>query len=96
MKYFHRTQVAPDQVIARATQFFGARLTPAGEGPRRRAFAGSLGTVTVTVRAEGGHNTLVTVATDQLAETELDKLGRHFLGTVHTLGEPEHVLRGDY
>jgi hypothetical protein len=96
MKYFHRTQVGPDAVIAQAASFFGVRLTPAGEAPRRRAFAGSLGSVVVTAVPEGGHNTLVTVVTDQPGESELDKLAKHFLGTVHVLAEPQHVLRGDY
>lgn len=96
MKYFHRTQVPPDAVMQRAAAFFGTRLTPAGEAPRRLSFAGSLGSVTITAVPEGGHYTLVTVATDQPGESELDKLGKHFLGTVHVLAEPEHVLRGDY
>ena len=96
MKYFHRTPVLPDAVIAQAATFFGARLTPAGEAPRRRAFAGSLGSVTVTAAPEGGHNTLVIVVTDQPGESEIDKLAKHFLGLVHVLAEPAHVLRGDY
>ena len=96
MKYFHRTSVAPDAVIAAAATFFGSRLAPAGEAPRRRTYAGSLGTVTLTVQAEGGHYTLVTVSTDQPGESELDKVAKHFLGTVHTMAEPDHVLRGDY
>ena len=96
MKYFHRTPVQPDAVIAQAATFFGARLTPAGEAPRRRAFAGSLGSVTVTAAPEGGHNTLVIVVTDQPGESEIDKLAKHFLGLVHVLAEPAHVLRGDY
>jgi hypothetical protein len=96
MKYFHRTPVLPDAVMAQAAGFFGARLTPAGEAPRRRVFAGSLGSVTVTAMPEGGHNTLVTVVTDQPGESEIDKLAKHFLGTVHVLAEPAHVLRGDY
>ena len=96
MKYFHRTQVLPDAVMQRAAAFFGARLTPSGEAPRRAAFAGSLGSVTVTAVPEGGHYTLVTVASDQPGESELDKLAKHFLGTVHVLAEPGHVLRGDY
>jgi hypothetical protein len=96
VKYFHRTQVPPDAVMARAATFFGRRLTPAGEVPRHYVFSGSLGTVTVTARPEGGHYTLVTIATDQPAESELDKLGKHFLGTVHVMQEPEHLLRGDY
>lgn len=96
MKYYSRTAVAPDAVMAQAAAFLGARLTPAGEAPRRRAFAGSLGSVTVTAVPEGGHYTLVTVVTDQPGESELDKLAKHFLGTVHVLAEPAHVLRGDY
>ncbi len=96
MRYFSRTPVAPDAVMAQAATFLGARLTPAGEAPRRRAFAGSLGSVTVTAVPEGGHYTLVTVQTDQPGESELDKLAKHFLGTVHVLAEPAHVLRGDY
>lgn len=96
MRYYHRTSVPPDDVMARATAFFGARLTPAEEGPRRRRFAGTLGHFGVTVEAEGGHYTRITVETDQVAESEADKLARRFLGTIHTLAEPRHVLRGHY
>ena len=96
MKYFHRTQVPPDAVMQRAATFFGARLVPSGGAPRRLAFAGSLGSVTIAAVPEGGHYTLVTVATDQPGESELDKLAKHFLGTVHVIAESEHVLRGDY
>jgi hypothetical protein len=96
LKYFHRTPVPPDAVMAHAAAFLGARVPPTGEAPRRRAFSGSLGSVTVTAVPEGGHWTLVTVVTDQPGESELDKLAKRFLGTVHVLAEPEHVLRGAY
>jgi hypothetical protein len=96
VKYFHRTSVAPDEVMARATAWFGARLTPAEEGPRRRRFAGPIGQFTVRVEAEGGHYTRITVETDQPAESEADKLAKRFLATVHTIAEPGHVLRGAY
>ncbi|MDX2207400.1 MAG: hypothetical protein SFU57_07135 [Gemmatimonadales bacterium] len=96
MKYFHRTAVSPDAVIALASTQFGSRLAPTGEGRRRLAFAGALGSVTVTVEAEGGHYTRVTVATDQPGESELDKLAKRFLGEVHVLAEPQHALRGAY
>jgi hypothetical protein len=96
MQYFHRTSVAPDRVMERAVAFFGARLTPAEEQPRRRRFSGMLGDVTVNVVAEGGHYTLVTVETNQPGESELDKLAKRFLGEVHQLAEPSHVLRGSY
>jgi len=96
VQYFHRSHAAPDDVVALAAHHFGARLTPAVEAPRRRRYSGSLGTVTVTVRAEGGHYTLVTVATDQPGESELDKLAKRFLGEVHRLDHPDHELRGAY
>ena len=96
MKYFHRTSVSPDDVVARAAAFFGARLTPVEEGARRRRFSGPIGQVTLTVEAEGGHYTLVTAETNQPGESEVDKLVKRFLGVVHTAAEPSHVLRGSY
>ena len=96
MKYFHRTSVAPDAVVARAVTFFGARLSPVMETGRSRSWSGAPGTVHVTVAAEGGHYTLVEVATDQPGESEIDKLAKRFLGEVHVLAEPGHQLRGAY
>ena len=96
MNYFHRTSVSPDAAIAEATRFFARTLTPVEEGARRRRFTGVLGEVTVTVAAEGGHYTLVTVETNQPGESELDKRVKRFLGIVHTLAEPGHALRGAY
>jgi hypothetical protein len=52
--------------------------------------------VTVTVVAEGGHYTLVTVETNQPGESEIDRLAKRFLGEVHTSVDPTHVLRGAY
>ena len=96
MKYFHRTPVAPDDVIARAAEFFGARLTPTEEGRRHRRYSGVLGQLSLSAVAEGGHYTLVTVETNQPGESELDKLAKRFLGVVHTMAEPGHALRGAY
>ena len=96
MKYFHRTSITPDAAVARAAEFFGARLTPTEETPRRRRFGGTLGQLSVTVRAEGGHHTLLTVETDQPGESELDKLAKRFLTVVHTMAEPAHEARGAY
>jgi hypothetical protein len=96
VKYFHRTSITPDQVMAQVVTYFGARMTPVEEGRRRRRFTSALGQLSVTVQAEGGHYTLVTVETNQPGESELDKLGKRFLGTVHTLAEPAHELRGAY
>jgi hypothetical protein len=96
MKYFHRTHVSPAQVIARAAEFFSLRVAPVEEAPRRRRCAGTIGQLTVTAEAEGGHYTLVTAETNQPGESELDKLAKRFLAVVHTLAEPDHVLRGAY
>jgi hypothetical protein len=96
MKYFHRTSVAPDDVLARAAAFFGPRLSPVEEGPRRRKFAGAIGQVTVSLEPEGGHYTRVTVETNQVGESEADKLAKRFLTLVHTMAEPSHAPRGAY
>jgi hypothetical protein len=96
MKYFHRTTVSPDAVIGQAAAFFAGRMEVLEERARRRCFAGTLGRLSVTVQAEGGHYTLVTVETNQPGESELDKLAKRFLSAVHTIAEPGHALRGAY
>jgi hypothetical protein len=96
MRYFHRTSVSPDRAIDEATKFFGQRLAPAGEGPRRRTYAGTVGNITVSARPEGGHYTLLQIETDQLGESELDKLAKRFLSVVHSLAHREHEVRGAY
>ncbi|MBA2628175.1 MAG: hypothetical protein H0U85_09185 [Gemmatimonadales bacterium] len=96
MKYFHRTHLSPEQAVARATAFFASRLGPTEESPRRIAFAGAIGAVAITVEAEGGHYTRVTVATDQPGESEIDRLGRRFLTMLHTSAEPGHRPIGAY
>jgi len=96
VKYFHRTSLAPDVVLAQAKAFFGSRFAPAEESPRRRVYTGALGKVTIAARAEGGHYTFVEVSTDQVGESELDRLAKRFLAEVHKQVEPSHELRGAY
>ncbi len=96
MKYFHRTHLPSDAVLAGSARFFGPTLAPVDEQPRRRQFAGTMGRITVTVQAEGGHYTLVTVETDQVGESEADKLAKRFLTMVHTMAEPTHRPIGAY
>ena len=96
MKYFHRCHLPPETVIAQANGFFGPRLAPTEEAPRRRRFSGTLGQVAVSAQAEGGHYTLVTVETNQPGESEADKLAKRFLTTLHTLSDPSHQVRGAY
>jgi hypothetical protein len=96
MKYFHRSHLSPEAVLAQATEFFGRRLTPAEETARRRRFSGTVGQISVVVQAEGGHYTLVTVDTNQVGESEADKLAKRFLTEVHTLEHSSHRPIGAY
>ena len=96
MKYFHRTSVTPDQVIDAARRFFRSSLGTAEEQPRRIGFTGTIGRIGVTVQAEGGHYTLVTVETDQVGESEADKLAKRYLTLVHQLEHPTHRPIGAY
>ena len=55
-----------------------------------------MGHLVVSAVPEGGHYTLVTVETDQPGESEIDKLAKRFLGTVHTMVDGQHELRGSF
>ena len=50
----------------------------------------------VTAQADGGHYLLVTVETNQVGESEADKLAKRFLTVVHTMAEPTHRPIGAY
>jgi hypothetical protein len=96
MKYFHRTHLPPAEVLAGAESYFGQTLAAVEQQPRRRRFGGTIGRISVTVQAEGGHYTLVTVETDQVGESEADKLAKRFLTMVHTKADPTHRPIGAY
>src|SRR4051812_47415021 len=97
MRYFHRSSVSPDVALSEADRFFGGgSLAASSSGPRARMFSGSIGKISVSVAMEGGHYTLITIETDQVAESEADKLAKRFLSVVHTRAEPGHELRGAY
>lgn len=96
MRYFHRTSVTPDDVLTEADRYFGSRLESVEQGPRSRTYRGTTGTLTLGVEAEGGHYTRVTVSTDQVGESEIDKFGKGFLTAVHQLADRGHVARGAY
>jgi hypothetical protein len=96
MRYYHRTHLSPDEVLAAAQSYFGGRLAPSEETNRRRSFAGAMGKVSVAVKAEGGHYTFVDVTTDQVGEAELDKVAKRFLALVHQKADPSYQVRGAY
>jgi len=96
VRYFHRTSLPPDAVLEAAKRYFGARLAPSEEAPRRMSYSGAIGRITVSVRAEGGHYTFIDVQTDQMGESELDRHAKRFLAEVHQEAEPAHAVRGAY
>jgi autonomous glycyl radical cofactor GrcA len=96
MRYFHRTPLSPDAVLQQADAFFGQRMAPTAQTPGHRGYRDVIGMVTVDVRIEGGHYTNVTVGTDQVGESEVDKLAKRFLSTVHAQTDHTHVVRGAY
>lgn len=96
MRYFHRTSLPINDVLREADRFFGARLEQVDAAEHGRTFAGTIGTVTVHVEAEGGHYTRITVSTDQVGESEADKLAKRFLTLVHKQVDEDHVVRGAY
>jgi hypothetical protein len=96
MQYFHRTSLSPDAVLEEADRFFGTHFAIAETKDRVRKFHAAIGETTVKVEAEGGHYTLVTVKTDQVGESEADKLAKRFLAVVHRRVKPDHHLRGAY
>jgi hypothetical protein len=96
MRYFHRTTVSPDDVLAEADRYFGERFETREQSDRSRTYEGTIGTITLKVEAEGGHYTLVTLGTDRVGESEADKSGKRFLTIVHTRADERHVARGAY
>jgi hypothetical protein len=96
MRYFHRTPLPPDEVVRQAETFFAGRAQPLEAVGRRRAFRHPAGIVSIEVRVEGGHYTHVSVTTDQVGESEVDKLAKRFLATVHAHADPGHEVRGAY
>jgi hypothetical protein len=96
MRYFHRTSLGIDDALRAADAFFKTRLETVSSDAHERTYGGPIGQLTVHIRADGGHYTLLTVTTDQVGESELDKQAKRFLGTIHTKVHTDHALRGAY
>jgi hypothetical protein len=97
MRHFHRTHLPPAEVLAAADEFFPTiGLTPQGTERRARAFSGSLGSLRLLVRPEGGHYTFIEAETDQVGESRLDRNVKRFFVRVHRRADPGHVLRAAY
>jgi hypothetical protein len=97
MRHFHRTSLVPADVIAAADEFFPQLgLTGTLTAPRARSFSGPLGTMTLSVKPEGGHYTFVEVSTDQIGESRLDKNVKKFFVQLHRRADPAHALQAGY
>jgi hypothetical protein len=97
MRHFYRTQLSPAEVLSSADQFFPAiALTQTMTAPRARTFAGPLGALKLSVRAEGGHYTFVQVETDQMGESRMDRNVKKFFVGLHKADDPGHALSANY
>ena len=97
MRHFFRTHMTPAAVMEAADEFFPAlQLTPSASQARARTFGGTLGTLTLSARPEGGHYTFVEVHTDQMGESRLDRNVKRFFVTLHRLADPAHTLEASY
>jgi hypothetical protein len=97
MRHFYRAQLAPAEVLASADQFFPSiGLAQTMTAPRTRTFAGPLGALKLSVRAEGGHYTFVQVETDQMGESRMDRNVKKFFVELHRTEDPAHALSANY
>ena len=97
MRHFFRTHLVPADVVAAADRFFPALgLSPVSTAARARTFSGPLGTLSVTVKAEGGHYTFVEADTDQMGESRLDKNVKRFFVELHREADPTHRIEAHY
>jgi hypothetical protein len=97
MRHFHRTHIPPADVVSVADAFFTRLgLAPVESASRSRTFSGPLGSMTLTVRPEGGHYTFIEVHTDQIDQSRLDRNVKAFFVEVHRKADPSHKLEADY
>jgi hypothetical protein len=97
MRHFHRTQLQPDDVLAIADTFFPKiQQQRTANAERTRTFSGPLGTLTLSVKKEGGHYTFVEVHTDQMGESRLDRNAKKFFVELHRTATPSYRLEAAY
>jgi len=97
MRHFYRTHLTPAAVMQAADAFFPTlALSQSASAARSRTFTGTLGTLTLTARPEGGHYTFVEVVTDQMGESRLDRNVKRFFVTLHRQADPAHQLEASY
>ena len=97
MRHFFRSHTTPADVLVIADRFFAdLGCSVASTTARTRALTGPLGTLKLSVKAEGGHYTFVEVHTDQVGESRLDKNVKKFFVQLHRSEDPSHTLEASY
>ena len=97
MRHFYRSQTPPADVLVVADRFFPQLgLSLVTTAARTRTFTGALGSMKLSVKAEGGHYTFVEVHTDQMGESRMDRNVKKFFVELHRLGDPSHQLEASY
>ena len=97
MRHFYRSQLSPHDALERADAFFPTiGMASSATASRTRTFSGPLGTLKLSVKAEGGHYAFVEVATDQMGESRLDRNVKKFFVAVHRVEDPTHALSASY
>jgi len=97
MRHFFRSHISPADALAAADDFFPTLgLAQNTTAPRSRTYAGPLGALKVSARAEGGHYTFVQVETDQMGESRLDRNVKKFFVSLHRTEDPAHRLTANY
>jgi hypothetical protein len=97
MRHFYRSHMPPADVLVVADRFFTTiGLSLVSTTARTRQLSGPLGTMKLSVRAEGGHYTFVEVVTDQMGESRMDRNVKKFFVEVHRADDPSHSLEAAY
>ena len=97
MRHFHRTHIPPADALVLADEFFPTiGLSRVAVQERARSYTGALGTLTLKVRAEGGHYTFIEAETDQTGESRLDRNVKRYFVKVHRSADPTHRIAAAY
>ena len=97
MRHFYRSHLTPAEAVAAADRFFPSiGLAQTTTSARGRTYAGALGTMKLSARAEGGHYTFVEVETDQKGESRLDRNVKRFFVELHRTEDPRHAIEASY
>jgi hypothetical protein len=97
MRHFYRSHSTPADVLVVADRFFPTLdLSLVTTTARTRSFTGTLGSLKLSVKAEGGHYTFVEVVTDQMGESRMDRNVKRFFVELHRADDPSHMLEASY